>query len=274
MSAALKARAVKVGKAMKQHTADSELSVASLYQDDRVAENYVRQRFSHSWQRLFHSKQVAAVQQMIERDRTARILELAPGPARVAVDLHGVNHGYMVEFSREMIQLATSNLKQRRKDDCWTVIYGNAFQLEEIPELPDTFDLVYTFRFIRHFHEQERARLYSGIRDKLRPGGILLFDVVNKPLYCKLNAGARGTSANALPVYDVSYTENEFRGELKSNGFEVIRMIPVLRHFRLQSWISSKLDDVIAPTSSRIVRLLESIPSRNPLEWIAVCRKL
>ena len=63
-----------------------------------------------------------------------------------------------------MIQLATSNLKQRKRDACWTVIYGNAFQLVEIPELPDTFDLVHTFRFIRHFHEQER--LYSGIRDK------------------------------------------------------------------------------------------------------------
>ena len=94
VSTALKARAAKVNNLMKQRIADSELSVASLYQDDRVAEDYVRQRFSHSWQRLFHYKQVAAVQQMIERDRTARILACPPGPcssrsSRCEPRLHG-----------------------------------------------------------------------------------------------------------------------------------------------------------------------------------------
>jgi hypothetical protein len=50
-------------------------------------------------------------------------------------------------------------------------------------------------------------------------------------------------------------------------------MDPILRHFGLQSLLSYKLDDVVGPVISPLMRLLELVPSGAPLEWVAVCRK-
>jgi hypothetical protein len=60
---------------------------------------------------------------------------------------------------------------------------------------------------------------------------------------------------------------------MERNGFEVLTLEPVLRHFWLQSVISYKFDDFASRMSFKVVEGLEKIPSRNPLEWVAVCRK-
>lgn len=255
---------------MQRQTADTEANVAPLYQDAAVAESYIQKRFSYSWQRLLHLRQIAAVQEVLSRTRAARILELAPGPARIAVDLAGVREGTMVEFSREMIEVAQKRLSDKGLLSNWKILNGNAFDLSGVP---GEFDFVYTFRFIRHFQPQDRERLYGQIAGKLRVGGILMFDIVNRPLRERLDARAQAAS-DALPVYDALFTETEFRSEMSRNGFEVETMAPVLRWFPLQSWLSGKLDDVAPVISSGLVNGMEKLPSQNPLEWIAVCRKI
>ena len=70
-----------------------EQHVASLYQDSAVAENYIQQRFTFSWGQLLHQKQVAEVNRIIRTSQPASILEVAPGPARLATELHGVRRG-------------------------------------------------------------------------------------------------------------------------------------------------------------------------------------
>lgn len=255
---------------MQRQTADTEANVAPLYQDAAVAESYIQKRFSYSWQRLLHLRQIAAVQEVLSRTGSARILELAPGPARIAVDLDGVREGTMVEFSREMIEVAQKRLSDRGLLHKWKILNGNAFDLSGVP---GGFDFVYTFRFIRHFQIQDRERLYGQIAGKLRAGGLLVFDVVNRPLRERLDAGKQAGS-DALPVFDALFTEAEFRAEMSRNGFEVETMAPLLRWFGLQSWLSGKLDDVAPAISSSLVNGMERLPSRNPLEWIAVCRKV
>src|SRR5262249_17496085 len=56
-------------------------------------------------------------------------------------------------------------------------VRGNAFQL---PFDPKSFDLVYSFRFIRHFHSADRQRLYAQLKQVLRPGGYFMMDAVNE----------------------------------------------------------------------------------------------
>jgi hypothetical protein len=57
------------------------------------------------------------------------------------------------------------------------------------------------------------------------------------------------------------------------NGFEVLELHPILKHFTLQSLLSYKLDDVVGPLIPPLLKLLELAPSGAPLEWVAVCRK-
>jgi hypothetical protein len=58
------------------------------------------------------------------------------------------------------------------------------------------------------------------------------------------------------------------------HGFEVEGLHPVLNHFGVQSWLSYKGDDVAPAVVDALVRGLELVPSSEPLEWVAVCKKL
>jgi hypothetical protein len=58
--------------------AREEATVKALYEDFKVAESYIAERFSHSWGRLLHCKQVAEVNRIVEETKPADVLEIAP----------------------------------------------------------------------------------------------------------------------------------------------------------------------------------------------------
>ena len=270
--------------------AKHESSVKTLYQDTKVAEDYIRDRFTWSWSRLLHDRQVRILNEAIKKHGIQCALELAPGPARLTTQVEGLKRGVAVEASVEMLEVARRRIKEKGLDDRWDFREGNAFDLSSIEE---TFGLVYTFRFIRHFDLDERKRLYEEILARLDPSGILVFDVVNRPVTERLRAKSSSTTGDStsdhkpddkaksadseeyesLSVYDVLYTEEEFRAEMDGFGFDVVSMHPVLRHFELQAWISYKGDTRIRPLSNLIVRTLETMPGGAPLEWVAVVKK-
>ena len=237
---------------MNNQLADRETSVADLYQDKKVALEYEHKRFFFSWQRLLHWKQVNTVQRLIHEYNFEGVLELAPGPARLAKDIEGISSGYMVEYSQEMLEVVRNILHENGKDSMWNIVHGNAFNLQDLSELQEKFSMIYSFRFIRHFEVQDRSRLYGHIHDRLAKNGILIFDVVNKVIRDKLDARSGPKTEDRLPVFDATYTVENFKQEMQENVFDVLDMIPVLGNFKWQSWLSYKLDDVIPGISSRI----------------------
>ncbi len=247
-----------------------EHSVAALYQDAEVAGTYVEQRFSRSWTRLLHDRQVAQVNQAIHAHQPELVMEVAPGPARLTTEIRGVTNGVLVEYSHEMLAEAKQRLERAGVGSIWDVRHGNAFELKGQNV---QCDFLYTFRFIRHFHEEDRTRIYQNIRTCLKPGGLLMFDVVNRTVREKRDARNRNKAKQELEVYDVTYTPAEFSAEMKSHGFEVISFVPVIRHFELQSWVTRRLDRRIGQWAHRLVRVMETIPSANPLEWVVLCRR-
>ena len=253
-----------------RNLADDETGVSSLYKDQTVADSYIKKRFTYSWQLLLHQAQVLEINTVIRRIQPQSILEIAPGPARLTVDLEGVKQGVMLEYSKEMLKVARKRLTEKGLDRAWELVHGNAFELSK---LPGCFDFVYTFRFIRHFRWHDRSRLYGGISERLKKGGLLMFDVVNSCTRDKLDEKTTPPREDALPVYDVTYTERGFRAEMDRYGFTVISMVPVLKHFKLQSRFSSKLDDVFPNLSAYLVHIFEKVPAIHPLEWIALCKK-
>jgi hypothetical protein len=100
-----------------------------------------------------------------------------------------------------------------------------------------------------------------------------MFDVVNRVVRQKLDAQRPLQTSGELDVYDETYTPESFRQEMATYGFEVLRLLPVIAHFPLQSWLSYRLTHRLPKVANLLVRLLEKIPSAQPLEWIALCRK-
>jgi SAM-dependent methyltransferase len=256
---------------MNTPRASDEPSVASLYKDAEVAETYIQKRFRHAWSRLLHQQQVAEVNRVLQTFQPENVLEIAPGPARLAIDLQGIRRGMMLDSSAEMLALARQRLAAAGLDKLWDIRCGNAFELEA---LGYQCDFLYTFRFVRHFPYNERMRLYHGITTCLRPHGLLMFDVVNRSVRQRLDAKQPAKSQGELDIYDETYTAHTFAAEMASCGFELVRMTPSIKHFALQSWLSLRLDHRCASVSNFLVNGLEKVPSSQPLEWIALCRKM
>jgi len=256
---------------VKLEEACEEHSVAALYQNAEVAEAYVGKRFAFSWSRLLHETQVAEINGVIDKYHPETTIELAPGPARLTTEIRGIRKGVLIEYSQEMLAQAKRRLEVRGLEPLWEVRHGNAFHLED-QRLQ--CDFLYTFRFIRHFMAEDRTRLYRNIHSCLKLGGLLMFDVVNKSVRQKLDANKDSKPSGELDVYDMTYSVEEFSQEMTTHGFTVIFLKPVIRHFALQSWMSYMLDHRIRKWADGLVQLLEKIPSSNPLEWIALCRKI
>ena len=258
-------------KIIDEKEAKHENTVMPLYQDEAVAEKYINNRFNWSWSRLLHNRQVEVINLSIERYGIKSALEVAPGPARLTTEIKGIRKGLMVEASEEMIQVAQKRLEGKNLLDIWEIKHGNAFDLSEIP---DKFDLVYSFRFIRHFEIDERERLYQQMASRLKKNGIFVFDVVNRLIRLKIdNRKSQNSNLEKLSVYDATYIDSEIQVEMERNGFKILLLVPVIKHFSIQSWLSYKLDPRLPRLSNLAVSLLEKTTSKNPLEWIAVCKK-
>ncbi len=257
---------------MNNRIADEKTSVAALYEDSSVASSYLEKRMQFSWQRLLHTRQVEIVNEVVHRHAPDSVLELAPGPARISAELDGIKNGVMIENSEEMLKIARERLRLKGKDKSWEVIGGSAFDLDELLG-ERQFGMAYTFRFLRHFRDVERQQLYQAISRHVKKDGLLVFDVVNKTIRDALDAGLKETPKGELAVYDVTYTIETFNEEMAKNGYAVEAMYPVMRQFGVQSWLSYKADDIVRPVVRALVNALEKVPSTEPLEWVAVCRK-
>jgi ubiquinone/menaquinone biosynthesis C-methylase UbiE len=254
-------------------TADDKASVAAIYEQALIAGTYLEKRLRFSWQRLLHDRQVELLNSIIEKSPPAQVLEVAPGPARLATDLRGVIRGVMVENSPEMIAIAKDRLRAAGLADTWEVRQGDAFALrQELSE--NSMDLAYSFRLIRHFRAEDRQRLYGELHRCLRKRGLLVFDVVNETTRRCVEARQSSRPAGEIAIYDAGYSQDSFRAEMEASGFDVLEMRPVLKHFRLQALASYKGDDVAPRVVATLIRVLEALPSSGCLEWIAVCRKV
>jgi len=250
-------------------TTRDERSVKELYHDETVAREYIDERLRHSWWRHLHEVQVAEINRVIARHSPADVLEIAPGPARLAPDLHGVKKGLMVEASPHMIDAARHRLREAHLANVWDIVEGNAFDLAPLDR---RFDFVFTFRLIRHFDAPERRRIYEQVAERLRPGGHFLFDVVNSITRARIDA--REGARHGLDVFDATYRGSvEVCAELEPCGFDLVRLRGVLNHFERQSRLSYRLDRRFFRAALAMIRATDRIPAVHPLEWVAVLRK-
>ncbi len=240
-------------------------SLAKEYSKKEVAESYLDKRFQSAIGRVLHEHQITFLNQLIQAYEVKRVLEIACGPARVTAEINGITSGVAVDFNESMLKVACRRLNALGQMQKWELRQADAFRLD----LNEKFDLVFSFRFIRHFMRQDREQLYEVVKRHLRPNGIFAFDVVNKEVSypARLKAGIE-----KFKIYDKLFEKNEFIQEMQENGFEVFHLEPVQVQYNLQYLIQIYL----APRSYKIayylIKWIEQHLRAKPMEWIAVCR--
>ena len=239
--------------------------IRDAYRDEQVAREYVAQRFREPLGALLHDRQVRAVQRVIAAHAPRRILELGPGPARVTVDLVSSLGRHAVALDASLQMLSEARRRLAGAGDAIRFVHGDAFHLP----FACAFDLVYSFRLIRHFDVTDRARLYRGLHAVIRPGGLLVFDAVNEVV----SAPLRRKRPETYKHFDPLLTHLELTQELADAGFSVLGLDGVQHRFGLLS----KVQVLLAPRSRVLARLaIEAIDATGgePLEWIVTCRRV
>lgn len=235
------------------------------WNNPQTASRYIQDRFVRPMWRMMHEKEVSVVNDAISRSKAKTILDLATGPARVAKDLVGFESGWAVDASPEMLIVAQETLNKTGKH--WQTQIEDAFHLS----FPDKkFDMVTTFRFIRHFEPSDRKKMYAEIRRVLKPGGILIFEALNTHMHTSLfipeNTGAADNS-----IYDELYTLETLKIELESAGFAIQKSIPNVNHANSSFFIEKYLGD--NAITNVVNQGLECLSSPNCFQWEIVCQK-
>ena len=244
--------------------ANAEL-IKSLYQDDGIASGYIDERFSKPLGRVQHKIQVESINHAIRRYQIDNILEVACGPARLTADVSGFKRGIAIDTSDQMLEIARRRV---RNPDKWCFVNADAFNLK----LNSRLQLIYSFRFIRHFKTPDRMRLYKAFHGLLDNHGILIFDALH---YKKIAFIRNMESKGQEKIYDKIYPDKkELENEIYTAGYEILELKGVIRHFYTQAVISRisnklKMDRI----GIEAIYSLERIPLGRPLEWIVICRK-
>jgi len=240
--------------------------IREAYQDEGVARRYVEERFTTPLGGLLHDRQSQVLRSVIAAQGAPDVLEIAPGPARLTtsvIDLAG--QLTLMDASAEMLGEARRRLSSVAADTRCTLVRGDAFCLP----FPSRFDLVYSFRLIRHFGAEDRLRLYREAARVLKPGGRLVFDAVNERVYEPMRKIADGGQH-----FDASLDRQALTAELASAGFEVESLEGV--HHRYAALY--RLQVLVAPRSAKLARMAMNVVDRvgggEPLEWIVVCRRV
>ena len=238
--------------------------IRAAYQDEGVARRYVEERFTTPLGGLLHDRQSQVLRGVIAAQASPDVLEIAPGPARLTtgvVDLTG--QLTLIDASAEMLGEARRRLSSVAADTRYTRVRGDAFCLP----FPSRFDLVYSFRLIRHFGDEDRLRFYREAARVLKPRGRLVFDAVNRRVYEPMRKIADGGQH-----FDASLDRQALAAELKTAGFEIESLVGVQHRYAALY----RLQVLVAPRSAALARMAMNVVDRSggePLEWIVVCRR-
>ena len=237
----------------------------AAYRNDAVARQYVDERFRQPLGALLHARQAAALRNVLSKTRPARVMEIAPGPARLTIETLDlmIGRGVMVDASAQML---AEGHRRLGKQTAWRGIQGDVFALPFACE----FDFVYAFRLIRHFERRERLLIYEQIRSVLKRDGLLVFDAVNASVSGPLRAAAKPSE---YAHFDALLRPEELHDELETSGF----CLESLKGVQHQYAVLRRLQVLVAPRSRWLARgLMECIDrvGGEPLEWIVVCRRV
>lgn len=245
-------------------TINSPSQVKEYYQQQHVATRYIRKRFTEVLNVIEHQRQVTLLNTIIRTKHCTKVLEFAPGPARVTTEIIA-KKGTSIDSSASMISIAKTRMKAKNK--LWNFVHADILTMKLKPK----HDLVFCLRFLLHFKEKERQAIYAQAGSALQPGGYLAFEAMNTKVVLPLR---KLLGMKRYIVYDKLYTKGKLIQELEHNGFSVIALYPILNHFWLQALLTRPLTLLgWRKMALKVAYVLEQFPTHNPYEWLVLCQK-
>jgi hypothetical protein len=245
--------------------------VLDYYKKEEVAQGYIKKRFTEPLNFIEHNRQVDLINKIIANYNCNKILEFAPGPARLTAELNleNIKEGISIESSSSMLKIAENRMKSNPNYQKWSFVNDDVFKYKN--KNNQKYDLIFTIRFLLHFKAKERKKIYQQASNLLNDEGLLAFEVMNKNVVLPLR---KILGKKRYFVYDKLYTKKEFKEEMENNGFRVIKMFPILKQFWMQALFSRPLKVIkMNNVARKIIFFLEKFRSNEPYEWIVLCQK-
>lgn len=240
----------------------SKSGLTEFYDDPEVVRTYLNRK-AQPLGSVLHARQVGFLNQTIARLAPKRVLELAPGPARLSAEVGPTPCSVGMDWSPRMLAEAQRRTRAAGRTE-WRFVRGDGFSL---PFASQSFDLVYSVRFVRRFEPEKRKVIYAEIRRVLRPGGHLILDAQNK-----LVAGPHREGRNDYPVYDELWLREEIIAELEGAGFAPQHLEGMMRQFAWQ-WRLHRLRRFgLGGPARLLIRALEWTSDKNPSTWMVLSR--
>ncbi len=240
----------------------SKSGLTEFYDEPEVVRTYLNRK-AQPLGSVLHARQVGFLNQTIARLAPKRVLELAPGPARLSAEVGPTPFAVGMDWSPRMLVEAQRRTHAAGRPE-WRFVRGDGFAL---PFASRSFDLVYSVRFVRRFEAEQRQTIYAEMRRVLRPGGHLILDAQNK-----LVAGPHREGRNDYPVYDELWLRDELIAELEGAGFTPQHLEGIMRQFAWQ-WRLHRLRRFRLGGPARLlIRALEWTSDSNPSTWMVLSR--
>lgn len=195
-------------------------SIKEYYQRQEIATKYNEERFLEFPANCFDAFERVSIGIAFEniiKKNDIKILDIASGDGRIVQE--DIKYGMCVaiDSSQAMLDVILQKYGQTER-----VITRLCDLFTDT--LEDKFDVVTTFRYIRHFDYKERKLIYEKIKKCLNDKGKLIFDVPNLRYAMKDREKGNWGDFN---IYDVFWTEDTIIRELSSNHFVVKYLIPI-----------------------------------------------
>lgn len=194
--------------------------IKAYYSQFEIAENYNKDRFIQFPENCIDLLERTSIGSIIKdrfRGEDINILDIAPGDGRIMQENLKYGECLGADSSEEMLRILKKrfenfdNLETKKMD-----------YFED--KIERQFDVITTFRYIRHFEYFQRKVLYKKIKRNLTPKGILIFDVPN----IKFEMPVRNQNGwDKYNIYDIFMTKEEMVAEMKENGFNVEYVIAI-----------------------------------------------
>jgi ubiquinone/menaquinone biosynthesis C-methylase UbiE len=244
----------------KMRSVKNHQSLMDYYDDKNVVNAYERKRFRSTFGALQHEIELGIVNDAIDALKNPKVLEIAVGTGRVTRDIKVPGVG--VDASENMISQAKKAAPQ------WKFIKKDVMKLD----FKNEFDIVVTFRLLRHFDKKARKKSLGLIHKSLKKDGLLIFDMPTG-LHSRVLEFLDGFRKKDY-IYEDDTPINDLKEELKESGFEAVSVYNTKNEnlfFRLLCFLDDYTGWFYKGLKKSMTRLMKDY--RSAVNVVVVARK-
>ncbi len=197
----------------------------SYYEEMTEAETYREKRFDTFPMNVFNLMERQVIDLVVSKyhsqsNEPINLLDIAAGEGRISEIIVKYGDLTVIENSPSMLKILLKNLEPNQPN----IVEADFLNYEVQEGMNQNYDIITTFRFIRHFEYSHRQKLYNKILQLLKEDGLLIFDIPNKKAEILLRNNLGWGNFN---IYDIFWSKSSIQDELNLNGFDLVKLIEV-----------------------------------------------